>query len=320
MHHEAIRIAGPVTTMSGVVDQLYWFLVFLTVLTSGLIIFLMLFFAVKYRRRPGHEVSHVVIEKTGLIEAIWIGVPLIVFLVIFFWGAKIYFQQMQVPAGALPIYCVAKQWMWKFQHPEGKREINELHIPIGVPIQVTLISQDVIHSFFVPAFRTKMDVLPNRYTNLWFQVNQPGEYKIFCSEYCGLWHSLMQGKVIAMTLDEYESWVDRGKKEPMALKGEQLIAKYGCWQCHQRGSTIASPIFDGLYGGKVHLSDGRTIVADETYIRESIVDPGRRLVAGYANVMPTFKDQISEEEILQLIAFIKSLGVSPGPASSEKTP
>jgi cytochrome c oxidase subunit 2 len=207
--------------------------------------------------------------------------------------------------------------MWKIQHPEGQREINELHVPVGKPVKLLMTSEDVIHSFFIPAFRVKHDVLPGRYTTLWFEATRPGEYHLFCAEYCGTQHSRMIGRVVAQEPAEYEKWLSGVPSgESMEMAGERLFQQYFCNTCHrpEGGARIPQrgPVLDGLFGAKVQLQSGQSVVADEAYLRESILTPAAKVVAGYRPVMPTFQGQISEEGVLQLIAYIKSLQKQPG--------
>lgn len=308
MKDQWTQMEEPASTMSGQVDHLFWFLVILCSFTAILIIGLLIFFTIKYRRREGQVHTESIGNRMRVIlEIVWIGLPLITFLGIFVWGARVYFRQVQVPAHSLQMYVVAQQWMWKFQHPEGRREINELHVPLGKPVSVTLISQDVIHSFFVPAFRIKMDVVPGRYTQIWFNAQKEGNYRLFCSQYCGTWHSRMIGTIIVMKPKDYEKWAVEKSQEQMALRGKELFKRFACIQCHREGGRVSSPLLNGLFGSAVHLSNGQVVRADEAYIRDSIFDPGRQIVEGYSNVMPTFKHQLTEENVLELIEYIKSL-------------
>jgi cytochrome c oxidase subunit 2 len=229
----------------------------------------------------------------------------------FAWGASLYFHLSYPPANALNLYVVGKQWMWKIQHPEGRREINELHVPVGQPIKLTMTSEDVIHSFFVPAFRTKMDVVPGRYTTLWFEATKAGEYHLFCAEYCGTSHSLMIGRVVVMEPVQYQEWLSGGSsQEPLTVAGERLFQQLGCDTCHRADSRARGPVLEGLFGKSVQLQGGQTVIADEAYIRESILNPNAKLVTGYQPLMPTFQGLVSEEGILQILAYIKSLRTS----------
>ena len=218
-------------------------------------------------------------------------------------------------AKSTEIFVIGKQWMWQLQHPEGVREINELHVPVGRPIKLTMTSEDVIHDFFIPAFRVKKDVVPGKYTSLWFQATKTGQYHLFCAQYCGVSHALMRGEVIVMEPQDYERWLSGSKKaNSMAASGAQLYDQYACITCHGAGK---GPAFNDLYMSKVRLQDGSTVAADETYLRESILFPSAKIVESYPAIMPTYKGQLTEEQILQLIAYIKSLGSAERKAAQE---
>jgi cytochrome c oxidase subunit 2 len=232
-------------------------------------------------------------------------------MVMFGWAALVYFSYNRPPANALQVYVVGKQWMWKIQHQEGPREINQLHVPVGRDVRVTMTSQDVIHDFSVPAFRLKGDVIPGRYTNVWFHATETGTFHLFCDQYCGTLHSGMIGQVIVMTPDEYQNWIQTSGEGSLAQQGEHLFFQLGCNTCHRNDSLARAPNLYGLYGNPVHLEDGRTIVADDAYVRESIMNPSAKIVAGWQNIMPTFQGQIDEEGIIQLIAYIKSMQSLP---------
>jgi cytochrome c oxidase subunit 2 len=266
---------------------------------------LVVFFAVRYRR--GNAVDRTPPRELRGIEVAWTVAPLLVFFGIFGWAARDFVTMADPPSGALPVTLVAKQWMWKLQQRNGRREINELHVPQGEPVVVTMTSEDVIHSFFIPAFRIKQDVLPGRYTRLWFTATQLGEFPLFCSEYCGSEHSQMTGRVVVMTPADYGRWLASGPAQPdMAQYGFALFRQLGCSGCHDARSTIHAPLLDGLYGRTVHLQDGRTVTADADYLRDSILVPGKDVVAGFAPVMPSYAGQVSEEDIQALIAYVQS--------------
>lgn len=298
------------STFAGPVDTLYWFLVGLSVFFTGLVFLLILYFAIKYRRRTDRVyVQHLPVSHR--MEFTWMGLLLIAFLIIFAWGARLYAMMMlTAPANAIEVFALGKQWMWQFQHPGGQREIDELHVPVGHPVRMIMTSQDVIHSFYVPAFRVKMDVVPGRYTSLWFEATRPGVYHLFCAEYCGTAHSGMRGRVVVLPPAQYQEWL-RGNRttEPMASVGAQLIQKLGCDVCHGAGDQ--APSLAGVFGSSVALASGETVLADESYIRESILQPRAKIVAGYTPVMPTFQGQLSEEDLAQLVSYIKSLGTTP---------
>jgi cytochrome c oxidase subunit 2 len=289
------------------VDALYFFLIAVAAFFSLLIFFLIFFFAVKYRRRPGNERPPQIEGHIGL-EIVWSVIPLGLTMIMFFWGANIYFDVYAAPSNALEISVVGRQWMWKAQHPEGQSEINELHVPVGQPVKLTMTAQDVIHSFYLPAFRIKQDVIPGRYTSIWFQPSKTGTYHLFCAEYCGTQHSGMVGRLVVMEPAEFQTWLSGGARGPSAVNlGEALFERFGCNVCHRSGGTRQGPSLAGLFGKTVQLADGSTVIADENYIRESIVNPRAKIVAGYQPIMPTYKGLISEEGILQLITYIKSL-------------
>jgi cytochrome c oxidase subunit 2 len=264
-----------------------------------------LFFAVRYRH--GAVVSRGNVSRKLGIELAWTLIPLALFVVIFAWAARDFLVLYAPPRDALPIDVVAKQWMWKLQHRNGRREINELHVPLGQPVRLVMTAQDVIHSFYVPAFRLKQDVLPGRYTSIWFTPTQLGEFHLFCAEYCGSEHSMMIGRVVVMLPADYTRWLGSGKEEPsLAQYGFARFRELGCSGCHAANSTVHAPSLRGLLGREVHLQDGRTIVADENYIRDSILLPKKDVVAGFAPVMPSFTGQVSEEDIQALVAYIRS--------------
>lgn len=308
------------------IDRLYAVLITLSAAFAIPIVFLIIYFGVKYRRGSKADRSRPIAHHTGL-ELTWIVVPLILALGVFSWSAVLFFRMQRPPTGVLEMHAVGKQWMWKFQHPTGQREINTLHVPVGQPIKLTMISQDVIHSFYVPAFRVKMDVLPGRYTTVWFEATKAGEYHLFCAEYCGADHSRMIGSVIAMSPSDYEAWLATGGVQTgeapggsLAAQGEQLFQQLGCSGCHAMGGGGIGPSLAGIYGQPVPLQDGSTVIADDAYIRESIYNPNAKIVAGYQALMPSYQGQISEEQVLQLVEYIKSLGNADGSAAEESTP
>jgi cytochrome c oxidase subunit 2 len=300
------------SSLAGDVDALYFFLIAVSGFFAVLISIAIIIFAVKYRRRKEDEVGAAIHGSTAL-EVAWSVVPLVIVLFIFGWSASVYLAISRPPRGAMDIYVVGKQWMWKIQHPEGRREINELHVPVGRPIRLTMGSEDVIHSFFVPAFRVKADVVPGRFTTLWFQATKPGRYHLFCTEYCGAQHSGMIGWIEVMEPAAFQAWLAGGAGEgTLASSGEKLFQELACSTCHRPDSQGRGPVLDGLFGKTVELQGGGTVVADESYIRESIVNPQARILAGYQPLMPTFQGLISEEGLLQLVAYVKSLAAKPG--------
>lgn len=311
------------STMAGQVDALYFYLIGITLFFTVLIVSGIIFFAVKYRRRSPYEIPRPIAGSMKL-ETIWTLIPFLIAMSIFVWGAKVYFAQYRIPKDALDIYVVGKQWMWKMQHPTGQREINELHIPMGRKVRLTMTTEDVIHSFYIPDFRVKMDVVPGRYTQMWFEATKPGRYHLFCAEYCGMDHSKMRGTIVVMRPDEYQAWVsgNASQMSPVQL-GEQHFQNLGCATCHLNGGRDAGgrgPQLAGIFGKPVQLETGQTVVADENYLRESILNPGAKIVAGYSAIMPTYQGQVSEEQLLQLIAYIKSLTPQGGSGTASPTP
>jgi cytochrome c oxidase subunit 2 len=305
------------STMAAQVDSLFFFLVGVSVFFATLICIVIIVFAVKYRRRSENE-QPPEIQSDMRLEILWTAVPLGLTLVMFVWGAKLYFAINDPPANSLEINVVAKQWMWKVQHPEGQLEIDELHIPLGRPVKLTMTSQDVIHDFFVPAFRVKKDVLPGRYTTVWFEATKPGEYHLFCSQYCGTQHSGMIGRIIVMPVTEYQAWLSGGATGvSLATAGERLFQRLGCNTCHLENGTGRGPSLVGLFGKTVKLAGGNSVTADETYIRESIVNSQAKVVAGYQPIMPAFKGLISEDGILQILAYLKTLKREEGPQAKK---
>jgi cytochrome c oxidase subunit II len=295
------------STMAGRVDALFFFLVAVSVFFASLICILIVSFAIKYRRRSENE-NPPVIGGDLRLEVLWTAIPFALTMVIFLWGAKLYFMIYTPPKNSLEINVVAKQWMWKVQHPEGQLEIDELHVPAGQPVKLTMTSQDVIHDFFVPAFRVKRDVVPGRYTTVWFEATKPGEYRLFCAQYCGTQHSGMVGRIIVMEPTDYQRWLSGGATGvSMAMAGERLFQRLGCVSCHLANDTGRGPSLVGLFDRTVQLQGGGSVTADETYVRESILNPQAKVVAGFQPIMPTFKGLISEDGILQILAYLKSL-------------
>jgi cytochrome c oxidase subunit 2 len=286
---------------------------------AALIALLLLYFAVKYRRRGEDDRTPRILGSHRL-EWFWTIAPMFFFLIMFIWGSSIYTSMALPPPDALEVFVVGKQWMWKIQHLDGQREINALHVPVDRPVKLTLTSEDVIHDFFVPAFRTKIDVIPGRYVQTWFHPTKVGEFHLFCSQYCGTGHSLMIGKVIVMERDEYRKWLDEKAEGSLALEGRKLFLKLQCLTCHSADSQSRAPVLEGLYGRIVHLRDGRTVKADDGYLRESILYPEVKVVQGWEPIMPTFKGQVNEEEIIQLINYIRSLERGRTPDRTEEFP
>jgi len=302
------------STTAGNVDALFIFLVVLSAFMSVAIFTMITVFALRYHRRRGHEAEQ--IEGSNSLEITWSVVPLFIFMFIFAWGAIIYFQERTPPRGTATVYVVAKQWMWKLQHEEGQREINELHVPVGRDVRMVMTSQDVIHSFYVPAFRIKQDVLPGRYTTAWFRPTRPGTYHLFCAEYCGTQHSGMIGQVVVMEPAQYQSWLSGGGTTgSMAQNGEAIFQQLGCSTCHRFDTQGRGPNLTGVFGRKVQLDDGRMVTADEDYVRESIMNPAAKVVSGFKPIMPVFQGIVSEDQLNALAAYVKSLSAAPAGAA-----
>ena len=305
------------STLARDVDSLYGFLIGVSVFFSLLIAGLIIGFVVRYRRRSAHAIG---VPQHGSVplEIAWSAIPLAIALFSFFWGARVFFHISRPPANAVEYYAVGKQWMWKFQHPEGAREINTLHVPAGTPIKLTMTSQDVIHSFYVPAFRVKMDVLPGRYTTAWFQATRPGTYHLFCAEYCGTEHARMGGWVVVMEPHAYAEWLaGAGRGEARLASAEELFRQFACDSCHRPDTAARAPKLEGLFGREVRLASGATLRADENYLLESILNPGAKIVAGYKPIMPTFQGQIGPEEAMALVRYIRGM---QGPGQPQAAP
>ena len=319
------------STFAGQIDGLYWLLIALSLIFGGVLPFIILYLMTRYHRSQKVDRSNQIHGSIPL-ELTWTVIPLVLVMAVFFWGAFLYVQMRTMPERTLEIYVIGKQWMWHAQHPNGKRENNELHVPIGQPVKLIMTSQDVIHSFYIPAFRVKQDVLPGRYTTMWFEATRAGEYHLFCAEYCGTEHSKMVGRVVALSVADYERGppppggvilpdgplgaggvntpppapVPAGG-DPMVQVGQQLFSDLGCSSCHRMDGAGVGPSLENRYGYEEQFADGAPAVADENYLRESILNPGARIVAGYANVMPSYEGQVSEDQLNQLVAYIKSL-------------
>lgn len=306
---EGIPIRPPAaSSIAEGVDRLHFFLTGLTLFFTALIFGVIFYFMVKYRRRSEDERPAETEEHLGL-ELTWTLIPTLLTVVIFVWASSLYFLNSRPPSAAMEIFVVGKQWMWHLQHPEGPREINELHVPMGVPVKLTMTSEDVIHDFYVPAFRVKKDVVPGRYTSLWFEATKTGIYHLFCAQYCGADHAEMIGWVYVMTPADYATWLSGGaRNESMTQAGERLFNRLGCVTCHIADGTGRGPSLVGLYGKQEKLRSGEVRVVDEALIRQAIVNPNSIILPNYPPIMPTFQGQINEEQVLQLIAYVKSLG------------
>ena len=296
------------STIAWQVDALYGFLVVLTVVFCALVFGMVTIFAIKYRRRSDDEQPK---QNHGnlALELSWTIIPLFIGLFVFLLGADVFFRLQRAPADPLEIYAVGKQWMWKIQHESGKREINTLHVPKGQPVRVTMTSEDVLHDFFIPAFRVKNDVIPGRYTTLWFEATQLGEFHLFCAEYCGTQHSGMIGKVIVMDPTDYHDWLmgASASGETMVEAGQRQFQELGCETCHKSTSSGRGPSLIGVYDKPVQLKNGQEVTVDVDYIRESILQPRAKMVDGYEPIMPILEGQISEQSLLQIVTYIKSL-------------
>ena len=303
------------STAAGPVDDLYFAWLVLSGVVALAVAVAILWFAIHYRR--GSAARRAVADaaahekKMRRIEIAWTVVPLALFIAMFFWSAKVYYQNVTVPRNALPIYVVAKQWMWHAEHPAGEREINELHVPADRPVELLMTSQDVIHSLSIPDFRVKQDVLPGRYTTLWFNANRPGEYRLYCTQFCGASHSNMVGRVVVMEPAAFQGWLSAHSNVPtMAARGAQRFRQLGCGGCHGPEATVRAPRLEGLFGTQVQLRDGRSVLADERFIRDAVLLPNQDVPAGYDANMPSFRGQVGEEELLEIIEYVKSLGNS----------
>lgn len=297
---------------AGNLDALFLYLIAITGAVTLLIFLLIFIFAMKYRHGKHKAVQ---IEGSTPLEIMWSLIPLGIFMTFFAWGATLYFKEAKPPADSMEIFVVGKQWMWKLQHPDGVREINELHVPAFKDVRLTMISQDVIHSFYIPAFRIKADVLPGRYTTTWFRATKPGRYHLFCAEFCGTQHSGMIGQIVVMEPAEYEAWLQNGRGEgSLASTGQKIFQQLGCANCHRFDTQGRGPNLQGVYGRSVLLDDGSSTIADDNYIRESILNPGAQVVAGFKPIMPTFQGVLSEDQVLALISYVKSISV---PAQKE---
>src|ERR1700760_1611828 len=287
-------------------DALYFFMVLVSLIGLTIVIILVTSFSIMYSKKR-HPVP-VQIEGSTMLEATWTIIPLGLFLIMFVWGALIYFRVYTPPANAMNIYVVGKQWMWKAEHPGGQHEINALHIPTGQPIQLTLISQDVFHSFSIPAFRVKREAIPGRYTSVWFEATTPGTYHLFCTQYCGTNHSVMIGEITAMSPTDYKKWTQESTSGMSpAQNGERLFASMGCNACHSGTAAARGPSLAGVYGSKLQLTNGSQVLVNDAYLRDAILNPSQHITAGYAPIMPTYQGQISEDGLIDLVEYIKSM-------------
>jgi cytochrome c oxidase subunit 2 len=320
------------STVAGAVDALFLFIIGVTVAISTLTAILLISFAIRYRRRRQDEVPPV-IHGSMRLEIAWSVVPLVFVLGIFVWSVRVYFRMIVPPADAMEIYVTGRQWMWKVQHPDGQREVvgylpvdpdgpelgSEMHVPVGRPVKIILTSDDVIHSLFFPDFRVKQDAVPGRYTSLWFQASKPGRYRVFCAEYCGMNHSRMGGWVVAQEPAEYEQWLSGRADLSLALRGRQRFLQFQCISCHTGDADARAPVLEGIFLQKRTMQDGTQVLADEAYLREAILHPRAHVAAGFQPIMPTYQGQMSEDELLELIAYLKSLRKGDIPPRNEMT-
>ena len=286
-------------------DALFYGVLLITGIITIIIAVVIIIFAIRYR--SGSRVNREYSQRKRIdIEITWIVAPFLILMAIFLWSSRVFSSLYETPQHSLPVYVLAKQWMWKIEHDNGIREIDQLHVPLGIPVQLIMTSQDVIHSFYVPAFRIKQDVLPGRYTSLWFTATRVGQFELFCAEFCGTDHSHMGGTIVVMPVADYQQWLERSNQSlTLAQRGFELFRKNGCDQCHAAASTVQAPDLENLYGSVVQLESGENVIADDTYLRDSILLPNKQVVAGFRAIMPSFKDQVNEEDIVALIAYMK---------------
>lgn len=315
------------STFAPEVDALTLFIVLVTVSITAMVFFLTILFAVMFRRKSDDDAPKPWHGNVPL-EIFWTVIPVIICFIMFSWGVKVYSSIVVPPADALDIYVVGRQWMWKIQHPDGQREINTLHVPMGRPVKITITSEDVLHSFYIPAFRVKQDAVPGRYTSLWFNATKAGTYQLYCSEYCGTEHSRMIGKVVVMEEADYQKWLSEGAESGQALQGRKLFTKLQCITCHTGNAEAKAPNLEGIYRRHLPMShiggnkttEGTKVFADDAYLRESILYPNAKVAAGWESIMPTYQGLVTEEELLQVIGYIKSLQQGQTPPRIENTP
>jgi cytochrome c oxidase subunit 2 len=302
--HASALFPAEASTIAPYADALYFFLIGMTLVGLLLVGVLVFGFSIRYRKARNPVATQV--EGSTLLEATWTIIPLAIFLVTFVWGALLYFRIYNPPANAMNVYIVGKQWMWKAEHPGGQHEINALHVPAGRPVQLTMISMDVFHSFSIPDFRVKREVIPGRYSTVWFQATEPGTYHLFCTQYCGTKHSGMIGEITVMTPEDYQKWTEESTSgTSLAQNGERLFASMGCNQCHNGTAAARGPSLAGVYGSKLQLTNGSQVLVNDAYLRDAILNPSEHVTAGYAPIMPTYQGQISEDGLIDLVEFIK---------------
>jgi cytochrome c oxidase subunit 2 len=304
--HASALFPSEASTIAPYADALYFFLLAITVIGLVLVGTLVFGFSIRYRKSRNPVATQV--EGSTLLEATWTIIPLALFMVAWIWGALLYFRIYNPPTNAMNIYVVGKQWMWKAEHEGGQHEINALHVPTGRPVQLTMISQDVFHSFSIPDFRVKREVIPGRYSTVWFEATTPGTYHIFCTQYCGTNHSAMIGQVTVLSPEDYEKWTQESTSGmSLAQNGERLFASMGCNACHSGSAASRGPNLAGVYGSKLQLTDGSQIVVNDAYLRDAILNPSQHITAGYAPIMPTYQGQVSEDGLIDLVEYIKNM-------------
>ena len=305
------------STLASRVDNLYFGIVAITAFFAIVVSIAVVWFAIKYRTDDPHKVGERIHGSLSL-EIAWTLIPFVIAMGIFGWASSVYFDIVRPPDQTLEIYSVGKRWMWKFQHIGGQAEINELHVPIGRPVKITFTSEDVLHDLFIPAFRVKADAIPGRYSTIWFEATQTGEFHLFCAEYCGTNHSGMVGRVVVMEAADYQDWLAGGGTDlPLEVRGEQLFEELACNTCHLGDGRGRGPSLDAVFGTQVALTNGATVNIDESYVRESILTPQAKLVQGYGPLMPTFQGLVSEVSVMALIEYVKSLQL-PATARAEQ--
>ena len=309
------------STFAWQVDALYFYLIAISLFFTVGIVAVIFYFGIRYREKEKF-VSGAEIHGSITLETVWSIIPFIISMTIFLGGAIVFYHQFEPPEDAMDVYVVGKQWMWKFQHSTGQREINELHVPVGRKVKLTMTTEDVLHDLSFPAFRTKADVVPGRYTYLWFEATKPGKYHIYCAEYCGLNHSGMTGWVYVMPQDEFDNWLSGNVagQTPVEAGKDLFENKLGCASCHAGGPGQRGAKLEGIFNHDVKLVGGQTVVADEKYIRDSILNPSGQVVEGFQPIMPTFKGQVTEEQLTSLVAYIKSLSGAPAAGSTTTAP
>jgi cytochrome c oxidase subunit 2 len=302
--HASALFPAEASGISPYVDELYFFLLLMTVV--GTLLVIVLVFSLRYRRERNPVATQ--IEGSTLLEATWTIIPLAIFLLTFVWGALLYFRIYDPPTNAMNIYVVGKQWMWKAEHPGGQHEINALHVPAGQNVQLTMISQDVFHSFSIPDFRVKREVIPGRYSTVWFNATTPGVYHLFCTQYCGTQHAGMIGQITVLTPDDYKKWLAESTSGmSLAQNGERLFASMGCNSCHSGNAAARGPNLAGVYGSRLTLTDGSQVLVNDAYLRDAILNPSQHVTAGFAPIMPTYQGQISEDGLIDLVEYIKNM-------------